>query len=89
MLYKTITENTQVTTQDCWLMGAEMSHTGNTDMKVYNVVAGAAVAANLVSTPRTTAYSRHACIVFPYPGIKCNGIWADWTAGVGTIYYRH
>lgn len=89
MLYQSIIADIQVTTQDCYLMGAELSHTGNTDMKIYNVTAGAAVTANLISTPRVTAYSRHACIMFPYPGIKCNGLYVDWTAGTGTIYYRH
>lgn len=89
MLYKTITANTQVSTQECYLMGVELSHTSNTDLKIYDIKDTTAVAANLVSTPRVTTYNRQSSIMFPYPGIKCSGLWADWTAGVGTVYFRY
>lgn len=89
MLYKTITADTQVSTQECFLMGVELAHTANTDLIVYDQESGSKTAAQKVSTTSVTAYKRHSKIMFPYPGIKCRGLYADWTAGVGTVYYRY
>lgn len=88
-LYKTITVDTSVATTECYLDGIELSHTGNTDMKVYDIPHVTAAAGNLVSTTRVTAYNRQCSITFPKPGIKMSGIYCDWTAGVGTIYYHY
>ena len=89
MLYKTITADTQVSTQECFLMGVELAHTANTDLIVYDQESGSKTAAQKVSTTSVTAYKRHSKIMFPYPGIKCKGLYVDWTAGVGTVYYRY
>ena len=89
MLYKTITEDTQVSTQECFLMGVELAHTANTDLITYDQESSSKTAAQKVSTLSVTAYKRHSKIMFPYPGIKCRGLYADWTAGVGTVYYRY
>ncbi len=88
-LYKTILANTQISTTECYLDGIELSHTSNTNMKVYDITNITAVAGNLVSTTQTTAYNRQNSITFPPGGIKMQGIWVDWTAGVGTIYYHY
>jgi len=77
MLYKTITADTQVSTQECWLMGAELAHTANTSMIVYDQESSSKTAAQKVSTTSVTAYKRHSKIMFPYPGIKCRGLYAD------------
>ncbi len=89
MLYKAITGDTLVSTQACWLMGVELAHTGNTDLKVYDEPDTSKTAANRVSTPSVTTYKRHSQIMFPYPGLRMSGINVDWTAGVGTVYYRY
>lgn len=88
-LYKTITVDTQVSTTECYLDGVELSHTGNTSMLVYDIANITAVAGNLVSTTRVTAYNRHCSITFPNGGIKMQGIWVDWDTGVGTVYYHY
>jgi len=89
MLYKSIIADTQVSTQECWLMGVELAHTANTTLLVYDQESASKTAAQLVSTTSVTAYKRHSKIMFPYPGIKCRGLYADWDAGVGTVYYRY
>ena len=89
MLYKTILSDTQISTQECYLMGVELAHTSNTSLLVYDQESASKTAAQLVSTTSVTAYKRHSKIMFPYPGIKCRGLYADWTAGVGTVYYRY
>ena len=86
MLYKTILADTQVSTQECYLMGVELAHTGNTTLLIYDQESGSKTAAQLVSTTSVSAYKRHSKIMFPYPGIKCKGLYAAWTAGVGTVY---
>ena len=89
MLYKTITADVQISTQECYLMGVELSHTGNTNLIIYDEHDATKTATSKVSTTQVTAYNRQVSIMFPYPGIKCNGLYADWTAGVGTVYYRY
>jgi hypothetical protein len=88
-LYKTITADTQVSTTECYLDGVELAHTSNTDLKVYDESVGAGAAGKLVSTTSVTAYQRQNCIMFPAGGIKMSGIYADWTAGTGTVYYHY
>ena len=88
-LYKTITVDTQISTTECYLDGIELSNTSNTNMKVYDITNVTPVAGNLVSTTQTTAYNRQCSITFPKGGIKMQGIWVDWTAGTGTVYYHY
>jgi hypothetical protein len=70
-------------------MGAELAHTSNTSLIVYDEEVGSFTGGQKVTTQQVTAYKRHSKIMFPYPGIKCRGISTDWTAGVGTVYYRY
>ena len=88
MLYKTITGDTLVSNQECFLMGVELAHSSNTDLITYAEPGSGTTAANKISTLSVTAYKRHSQIMFPWPGIKVPGIYTNWTAGVGTIYYR-
>lgn len=88
-LYKTITADTQVATTECYLDGIELSHTANTSMITYDEADSGATAAKKVSTIRCTTYTRQNSIIFPKGGIKCDGIYVDWDAGVGTIYYHY
>jgi len=89
ILYKTVTADTLVTGLPCYLVGAEMSHTSNTQMEIYDEPAGAATSGKLVLTvkARDTNYHYDNCI-FP-KAIKCSGLWADYDAGVGTVYYHY
>lgn len=88
-LYKSITGDIQVATTECYLDGIELSHTANTSMLVYDEAAATKTAACLVSTTRVTTYNRENSIVFPNGGIKCSGIYVDYDAGTGTIYYHY
>jgi len=88
-LYKTITEDTQVSTTECYLDGVELANDSNTLLLIYDESVGAGAAAKLVSTLKVTAYNRHAFVKFPEGGIKMSGIYADWTAGAGTVYYHY
>lgn len=88
-LYKTITETTQVSTTECYLDGVELAHTANTTLAIFDESVGASAAGKLVSTTSVTAYNRQCFIMFPNGGIKMSGIYADWTAGTGTVYYHY
>jgi len=88
-LYKTITEDTQVSTTECYLDAVELAHDSNDTLCIYDESVGAGAAGKLVSTTKVTAYNRHAFIKFPDGGMKMSGIYADWTAGAGTVYYHY
>ncbi len=86
LLYKTITASTQITTQAAWLVGAELHHTGTTDLYIYDEDDSSTTVARKVVSLKGT----HETIMFPLPGIKCaNGIYAAYLAGTGTIYYHY
>ena len=89
ILYKTITEDTQVYVGDCYLVGAELTRTAATDtvMIVYDENDSDKTAAQKVITLVTSDETQGDNRIFPLPGIKCEGIYVDWTAGVGTVYY--
>ena len=82
---KDISADTQVEVGECYLLGANIYHTTDTSLDVYEGTA--ATAANLKIKVATTDEQQSNSIMFPKPGIKCNGIYADWTAGDGTVYY--
>ena len=88
-LYKTITADTQVSTTECYLDGIELAHDSNDTLLVYDESVGAGAAGKLVSTLKVTAYNKHAFIKFSEGGLKMSGIYADWTAGAGTVYYHY
>ena len=76
ILYRTITANTQVSTQQCWLVGVEVSHTTNTTLVVYDEDDSSKTAAKKVSTIKCTSFIRENSIVFPEKGVLCKGIYA-------------
>lgn len=83
--YKTITANTQVMSSKCYLMGVELSNATATSLVIYDSSAG--TAGDKVVTLRVSAEFQDAKRKFPLPGIECTGIYAAWTAGVGTVWY--
>lgn len=87
-LYKTITANTQVYVGDCYLDGVELSHhSADTILIVYDEPDSTVDAAQKVVTLRTCVEQQDASRMFSNP-IKCTGLYVDWTAGVGTVYYH-
>jgi len=87
LLYKSIATDTQVSTEECWLVGVELSHNDNSSMIVYDEADSTKTAAKKVVNMRVTSFTRQNLIFFPYDGIKCEGIYVDYNAGTGTIYY--
>jgi len=73
----------QVFSGDCYLVGASLHHTGTTDLYVYNENTSTSTAAKRVIALKGTCES----IMFPLPGIKCEGIYADNGTGTGHVYY--
>ena len=90
-LYKTITENTQVYVGRCFLVGAELTRTTGaaTTMLVYDEASADTTAAQIVATLNTTPEKQFDRIMFPKDREpECVGLYVDWTAGLGTIYYH-
>jgi len=89
ILYKTITADTQVSSVPCYLVGAELAHaTVTTDMKIYDEADNTKTAGERVLTVKVYNGFRHYdSKIFSHP-IKCKGIYVDWTAGAGTVYYH-
>lgn len=90
ILYKTITADTQVTKGECYLVGAELAHdTADTYMYIYDEPDSTKSASKLALTLKVRYGFRHYDKkIFPMPGIKCNGIYVDYEAGIGTVYYH-
>jgi len=87
LLYKTITGDAQLVSGECYLMGVELTHSADDILILYDEPTSDASAARKVTTLRTSGEQLDVSRSWPYPGVKCNGIYANWTAGVGTIYY--
>ncbi len=85
--YKTITANTQVMSSKCYLMGVELSHSSATSLIIYDEPTASTSADRKVVTLRVSAEFQDAKRTFALPGIECNGIYAAWSAGVGTVWY--
>lgn len=85
--YKTIIEDTQVCGSECYLMGVELSNAGDTSLIIYDEPSDGITPTQKVVTLRTSDEFQDAKRKFPLPGVKCNGIFAKWAAGVGTVYY--
>ncbi|HEC63956.1 MAG TPA: hypothetical protein ENI23_01535 [bacterium] len=85
--YKTITANTQVCGSECYLMGVELSNAAATSLIIYDESTSNSSADRKVVTLRVSAQFQDARRKLPLPGIKCDGIYAKWAAGVGTVYY--
>jgi len=79
-----ITADTQVADGECYLYGAELSHSEATTLIIYNEADSSKTPAKKVINLSVPA-NGHACIMFPRP-MRVDGVYADWTAGVGTVY---
>ncbi|HEC63955.1 MAG TPA: hypothetical protein ENI23_01530 [bacterium] len=87
LLYKTVTGDAQLVPGECYLMGVELTHSTDDILILYDEPTSDKSAARKVTTLRTSGEQLDVSRKWPYPGVKCNGIYADWTGGVGTIYY--
>jgi len=87
ILAKSVTEDAQVVAGDCYFVGAELSHTTDTNMVLYNENGSSKTAEKMMATLKVTDEVQHDSMSIPIPGVKCEGIYADWTAGIGTVYY--
>lgn len=87
LLYKTVTGTAQIIAGECYLMGVEFTHSGADILILYDEPSDGTTAAQKVCTLRTSAEQLDVSRKWPYPGVKCNGIYATYSAGVGTIYY--
>ena len=87
ILCKVISANTQVSTQPCFLIGASLEHTGTTDLEIYNE----ADATSSTTSKQVIALkgSNTVSVILPMPGIKCEGIYANYFAGSGRVYYYY
>ena len=86
--YKTITGDGQLLSGECYLVGVELTHTGaDTSLIIYDEPTSDKSAGRKVATLRVSEEQLDAVRMFPMPGLKCNGIYADFAAGVGTIWY--
>lgn len=88
ILTASITADAQVFSGDCYFVGADLYNAGDTSMIVYNENSASKTAAKKIMTIATTDEVQSAHANVPLPGVKCEGIYVDWTAGVGTIYYH-
>lgn len=91
ILYKTITADAQITSQACYLIGVELTNAAATDTSliIYDEANADKTAVQKVVTLATSDETQSDSRIFPYPGIKCKGLYADYNAGVGTIYYHY
>ena len=87
ILAVSVTADAQAVAGDCYFVGAELSHTTDTNMILYNENSSSKTAANKLATLVVTDEMQHDSMSIPIPGVKCEGIYADWTAGTGTVYY--
>ena len=90
ILTKSITGDVQITTKACYLVGVELSHdAADTILIIYDEDDGDKTAAKKVVTLRTSVEQQDTSRMFPLPGIKCIGLYADYDAGIGTVYYYY
>ena len=86
-LHKTITADASVYVGDCYLDGADLYHTTDTSLIIYNEATATKTAGQIVAKLAVTDEMQNCHINFPVP-LKCEGIYVDWTAGLGTVYYH-
>lgn len=87
LLHATVTADAQVVSGECYFVGAELGHTTDTSLILYNENDNSKTAAQKMATLKTTDETQWVNLSLPLPGIKCSGIYADWTAGLGTVWY--
>ena len=87
ILHKSITADVAVYVGECYLVGADLYHTTDTALIIYNEATATKTAGQIVAKIAVTDEMQNCNIMFPMPGLKCEGIYVDWTAGLGTVYY--
>ena len=87
ILAKSITADVQVHAGECYFVGADLYHTTDDALVIYNEATASKTAAKIIAKPAVTDEMQNCNIMLPLPGIKCEGIYVDWTAGLGTVYY--
>lgn len=95
ILSKVIAANTdtQVVSGECHVVGAELNDaSGDAYILLYNEDSATKTASQLFVTLRVSDEKPFAKIMFPMPGLKCDGVYVDHdgaSGGVGTLYYYY
>ena len=90
ILHTVIGADAQVVSGECYVVGVEISDlTGDGLCAFYNEATETHTAAQLFCTLRCTDETQFASLMFPMPGLKCDGVAADWTSGAATLYYYY
>jgi hypothetical protein len=92
ILTKAITADAQVVAGECYVVGAELNDLiGNAFLELFDEDASTQTAAQLFVILRASAACQSVNIMFPMPGLKCNGVYADidGTDAAGTLYYYY
>lgn len=92
ILTKAITADAQVVSGECYVVGAELNDLADDAwLELFNEDASTQTAAQLFVLLRVSDECQSASIMFPMPGLKCDGVYADinGTGAVGTLYYYY
>ena len=82
----TVTADAVVSAVPCRLIGAVLHHTATTTLVLYD---NASAASGTAAINMRCAANDQAEVFFGDEGINCaNGVYADWTAGVATVYIK-
>lgn len=82
----------QVISGECYVVGAELNDSsGDDNIKLYNEDSSTKTASQLFVTLRACAEVPFVKIMFPMPGLKCDGVYVKHgdAGGVGTLYYYY
>ena len=91
VLYKTIIANTQVHVGKCFLVGAELTRLAGdaTTMLIYDEASSGTTGAQIIATLNVTPTGQTDRMMYSEDREpECVGLFVDWTAGVGTVYYH-
>lgn len=92
ILSTSFTGDAQLVGSECYVVGAELNDvTGDAYAILYNEASSAKTAAQIFLTLRVCDETQCANLMFPLPGLKCDGVYVDWngTSAVGTLYYYY
>lgn len=88
ILSKVVSEDAQVVSGDCYFVGCSIANlTGDGHVILYNENDSSKTATKALGELRVSDEHQSVSMMLPLPGIKCEGIYADWTAGVTVVYY--
>jgi len=83
-----VSADAQAVTGECYFVGVTISdQTGDGACILYNENDSSKTATKALCEIRASDEMQSNSIILPLPGVKCDGIYADWTAGVTTIFY--